>query len=503
MPTKQWPIEEANLDAIVLDPRNVRVRASQGEGLVEAEQRVAEEAIVKYMVEAENVLELMTDILRDGYLDNEIPVVVPNGSGMVVLEGNRRLTALKLIDDPALLGSSTPRAERLISRHPDHGTPTRIRVMVAPSREAAQPLLARLHTGTPKKAWLREQQSIFFHAQLDGSTTVDDLRVAFPAQASVMARFIAMGEMREVIRGMRYKDPKLRDYVLNSELKMTGFEYAYRPKKLHRALGLEFDRDGLLLNKKLSSGQRQAITYILERFRTRTLNTRSPELIAKYTQHGQFIALIERIVAGEERAPRPDNGGEKDEPRGGGTDSPGTDGDEGADDEPGPEHGGGEPGGGPGSRGPNRGETKRRLDFLGFTYAGSSAGMRRRFEELRALDVQDFPNATYDLLRTVLECSIKDYFRAQGKPLAPGKTIGHALEELAKEYSSDKKMIAAISSIRRSGKMTAEQYVGTASALNHTNHEPDQLVVAREVHEGWDRLKPILAEIVGKTGGTP
>lgn len=499
MRTMQWPIEEADLDRIVLDPRNVRVRAGRGDDFQENDRRAMDEAIVRYMVEAENVLELMNDILRDGYLDNEIPVVVPEGAGMVVLEGNRRLTALKLIDDPALLGPGAPRAERLLSRYPEHGTPTRIRTMVAPSRDAAQPLLARLHTGDSKKSWLREQQSIFFHAQLDGSTTVDDLRVAFPGQAPKMARFIAMGEMRAVIRRMKYKDPVLRDYVLNSELKMTAFEYVYRPKRLHQALGLELDRDGLLANKALSSGQQRAITYILERLRTKTLNTRSPELIAKYEEHEQFIALIEQIVAGEKQEPKPVGTN-----REGGSlvDSSGpldADGKEGAKAHastasPGDVDSSEE---GPGSRGANRGETKSRLDFSGFSYAGSSGGMRRRFEELRTLDIKTYPNAAYDLLRTVLECSIKEYLRVQGAPLAPAKTLGPAVDALATKFSKNPKMIGHINSIKRNGKMSAEQYAGTAFALNATNHEPDQVVGHQEVHEGWDRLKPILIEIVG------
>jgi hypothetical protein len=46
-----------------------------------------------------------------------------------VLEGNRRITALKAIRDPAVLGASAPRIERLLSRYPDAVRPVEIRVM--------------------------------------------------------------------------------------------------------------------------------------------------------------------------------------------------------------------------------------------------------------------------------------------------------------------------------------------------------------------------------------
>ena len=45
--------------------------------------------------------------------------------------------------------------------------------------------------------------------------------------------------------------------------------------------------------------------------------------------------------------------------------------------------------------------------------------------------------------------------------------------------------------------MSANQFSATATALNSSNHEPDLFVTAREVHEGWDHMKPILVRIVG------
>ena len=58
----RWPIEDVRLDELDLDLRNVRIPF---EGLDEA-------AIAAYLVESADLLELAGDILRDGYLDNEI-----------------------------------------------------------------------------------------------------------------------------------------------------------------------------------------------------------------------------------------------------------------------------------------------------------------------------------------------------------------------------------------------------------------------------------------------
>lgn len=515
MAAKQWPIEEAVLSDLVLDPRNVRVREGRGDGLSEADRAAADSAIAKYMLEAEQLMDLVRGILRDGYLDNEIPVVVHDDRGLVVLEGNRRVTALKVIEDPALLGQGAASVKRLISRYPDHGAPTKIRVMLAPSEDEAQPLLARLHTGQSKKAWIREQQAIFYHAQLSDDVTVDELRVRYPSEAAQIPKKIRMGEMREVIRGLRYEDPELRDFVMNSELKMTTFEYAYTPKKIQDALGLAFRKDGLLVSKHISEGQRRGLMYLLGRFKDKTLNTRSPELIAKCPDHETFAEDLRRIVVGEH-----DPADRSDESPGAGDDNGGT-GPDGDESTPGGSSGtgaaaaghegsagrGGSTGAGQGpftgnstgsqtdSRGPNRGDTKSRLAMEGFEYGGNSGGMRRRFEELARIDVRDFPNAAHDLLRTVLECAIKDHFRAKGQQCTG--MLSKCIDQLATAFQNDAKMTGHINAIKRKGRMTANQYAGTAESLNTTNHEPDQVVVAREVHEAWDRLKPILIEIVG------
>ena len=503
---QNWPIEEVPLDDLDLDLRNVRIPSG----------RADEKAIAAYLVEAADLLELVRDILRDGYLDNELPLIADFDDRRVVLEGNRRITALKAIKDPTVLGKASTQVERLKSRYPHGETPTVVRVMVAPSREAAQPLLARLHTRNPKKGWVREQQAIFYHSQLSPNVTVDDLRMTYIGETQMMD-YIRMGEMRELLRGLHYDDADLREFVFSGSLKMTSFEYVYEKRQVQEALGISFDKNGMLSSKKLGVGQQAAFMYILKRLKAGTLNTRSPELKVRGEAHKPFVALLAQMVSGNV-GPRGEHGHEDRQGAGSSVDgsSDGSDGgqrdDTGTGTLSGGESGGGSRGrdstgdlsgedaggaGGSGSRGPNRGDTRSRLNMEGFAYAGPSAGMRRRFEELQRIDVRDFPNAAHDLLRTVLECSIKEYLAAQRRPVRPGSTIGHCIDELAKDFSGDRRMTTLINSINRKGRMSAAQFAGTADALNSSNHEPDHFVEGRNVHEAWDKIKPILAAIVG------
>lgn len=506
----QWPIETYPVDQVSLDPNNVRVRDGRGDELADTVRAVSEEVIVKYMLAAENLLPLVRDILRDGYLDNEIPVVVREDGDVMVLEGNRRITALKVIADPSLLGEESSQVERWIDRYPDHDTPQSVRVMFAPSRDEAQPLLARLHTTTPKKSWIREQQAIFYHAQTLDGASVEELKVRYPT-AKDIPRFIQMGEMREVIRDLDFGgDKAVREFVLDSKLRMSSFEYVYRNKKLLAALSLSFNRDGFLEDRTVSEGQQAALLYLIGRLRDGSLTTRSDELKAKNPACEKLAEKVAALVAGEPLVTEYDDPPDPAESEGSGPNSESTSGNSAdsrsnetsAKPSAGSEAASESPstgGGGPTERGPNRGETKSRLDFNGLQYNGSSVGLQRRLEELSSINVRQFANAAYDLMRSVLEGAIHCYFRERGeREKVRGKQMGKLIDALHGEFQNDKRMVSLINQIKATGRMDASRYAGSTMSLNSTNHEPDQYVVHDEVHAAWGRLKPILVEIVGQ-----
>ena len=495
----QWPIDEIDVGKLRLDLRNVRVPARD----------LDEPAIAAYLVEGEDLLDLAQDILSLGYIDNELPLVVEEAGQTIVLEGNRRITVLKALRDSSILGRHAQRIERLASRYPGFESVTNVRVMVAPSREAASPLLARLHTGQPKKGWQREQQAIFYHAQLSDTITVDDLKAQFPTEARYIKRFVHMGEMRELVRSLKFKDPTLSEWVRTNKLPMTPFQYAYERPRIQEALGFSFGVDERLVSKKLTVGQTRGMAFLLEQIRSGVLNTRSPEFKEKAPEHEAFVETLKGIVAGTAagRAASSSSegtrgsGGEGDPgPSGSGSGSSsgahgGTAGSgSGAQDDSSERNDASETSG----RGRNRGETRKTFDMSGFEYGGTSPGMRRRFEELKSLDLDRHSNAAVDLLRTVLECSIKEFLRAKGKAKEERLTLGPCVDLLAKEFEKDDRMTALIQALKRGGrKLSDDEYSATTTAMNMTNHEPDVFADKAVAHHAWDRIKPIVIELVG------
>lgn len=82
---------EIPLDQLWLDPQNPRLPLSQ--------RGKKEEAVIDYMLRDEGLLELMASIGETGYSPAEPLLVIKRDSGgFTVVEGNRRLAALKLLN---------------------------------------------------------------------------------------------------------------------------------------------------------------------------------------------------------------------------------------------------------------------------------------------------------------------------------------------------------------------------------------------------------------------
>ena len=93
------------VDGLVLDSRNPR--------LIGLDPLASDSAIVAQLYRDEDLSELLQSIAANGYLDIEPLVVVDErADGLTVLEGNRRLAALRLFRDPEL--ASRIREERRV-----------------------------------------------------------------------------------------------------------------------------------------------------------------------------------------------------------------------------------------------------------------------------------------------------------------------------------------------------------------------------------------------------
>ena len=164
-----WKTKPRSPTSLHLDTKNPRLGR-------EVSSRAPRE-IMQYLFDHDKAIEVAESIATRGYFPNEPLLAVQEGKRLVVVEGNRRLAALKALREPGLLEGAVQRqVERLSRRIADLGTIASIPVTVAPSRRATDCQVAGRHIGTPVLAWRAENRASFILDKLEEGYDNDTLR---------------------------------------------------------------------------------------------------------------------------------------------------------------------------------------------------------------------------------------------------------------------------------------------------------------------------------------
>jgi uncharacterized membrane protein YgcG len=482
MAYRQLPIIEVDVYRLRLDLENYRIPIAPDD----------EDAALNYLFASEDVLEQIKLFLRDGYFDNEVPIAVQEDGAYVILEGNRRVSALKAIAKPAIVPAHQAQVEELRTRYATEvpNLPKKIRVIVVPNRAAARKHIARLHTGLSKRRWSRDQQANYYFSFLGPGVTVRDLKALYPDVEIV--RFLRMVAVRRFLTGVKFRDSALREYVASADLTMSSFEYAYRNAAIAAAIGVKFDADGRIeparkkpqnIGASLPADVRAGLECLMEGFRSGTFNTRSPEFKAGSQEQ---IDLIARLVGSPAAAS--DEGG--DSSRAGGHSDPrgassGSAGDAGGDAGTGA---GGSSGGG--SRGPNDPDTRQGLDVSGLPFEHIPSNLTKRVLELRAINVKKTPAASAMLLRSVLEATIKWHFASNNPPVS-GR-LNEVFPTVVSTYGGQRALRDSINAIS-SGATTKP---GSIKWFNAAAHNPHLEVKHEDVRSAYALIQPVLIRLL-------
>lgn len=163
-----WSSKRLSVTSLHLDARNPRL----GPGAEEKSPR----DLIRELFEHDKVLEVAESIVRRGYFQNEPLLAVREGNRYVVVEGNRRLAALKALRNPELLEGSFAKQVAKLSRQLEEPSDLAdVPVTVAPSRRATDRQLAGRHVGTPVLPWAAESRANFILEKLAEGYSVEEL----------------------------------------------------------------------------------------------------------------------------------------------------------------------------------------------------------------------------------------------------------------------------------------------------------------------------------------
>jgi hypothetical protein len=164
-----WPTSELPVSSLLLDPKNPRLGR---DGSISTPKE-----IIHHLFAHDKALEVVSSIATRGYFPNEPLLAIKQGGEYVVIEGNRRLAALKALKDPTLLEGTLHRhVERLSNKIEGPTSIKTVPVTVAPSRRATDQQIAGRHVGTPVLAWQAENRARFILDKLEEGYSNSDLQ---------------------------------------------------------------------------------------------------------------------------------------------------------------------------------------------------------------------------------------------------------------------------------------------------------------------------------------
>jgi ParB-like chromosome segregation protein Spo0J len=169
MTTDSWQTKRLSVASLHLDAKNPRLGR-------ETTARAPRE-IIQYLFEHDKALEVAESIASRGFFPNEPLLAIVENGRHVVVEGNRRLAALKALREPGLLeGSLQRQVERLSRRIIDPDSISKVPVTIAPNRRSTDRQIAGRHIGSPVLAWQAENRASFILEKLTEGYSNDQLR---------------------------------------------------------------------------------------------------------------------------------------------------------------------------------------------------------------------------------------------------------------------------------------------------------------------------------------
>lgn len=163
VPIRRSTPAQLRVDQLLLDPENPRLVMGENPSQLD---------LARTLYEAEGVDELVSSLVQNGYFDEEPLVVVPaDDEKYVVVEGNRRLTTLKLLLDKTLRSKIDVEGWPKLT-DAQRSRLTEVPCVIYPNRDEVLPFLGFRHI-TGAKKWAPYQKARFVSQLLRRGDTID------------------------------------------------------------------------------------------------------------------------------------------------------------------------------------------------------------------------------------------------------------------------------------------------------------------------------------------
>ncbi len=224
-----WELRKLKVDALRLDNENPR--------LPEEMLHETQNAIIHHMVNEFKVLELAKSMARDGFFINEVPIVAKVRRHFIVVEGNRRITALKLLRNPELAPPRKKHSYSRLAEDIDTNQWEKISVYIAPSKEDVAPILIARHGSEMTSPWQRIMKMRFLAGEVLRGVDHEEIAGKYSVPSAEVRTAALTILIREMIRGADIPD-NVKDSYLSEKFQTSTLARVVEAKHFTETTGL-------------------------------------------------------------------------------------------------------------------------------------------------------------------------------------------------------------------------------------------------------------------------
>ncbi|MGL6152385.1 MAG: hypothetical protein ACRC1N_14565 [Aeromonas sobria] len=212
---------ERSIKNISLDIDNPRLIGYKRRGAFKTQNE-----IIKVLAESYDVIDICNSILKNGFHPDEILITIPKGDSgrsSIVVEGNRRLCACKILINPDLLkGSSVYLSAKRLKSHENYAmivsSIARVNVVELPGRREAASYLASKHTQEPIKRWGVYTQGAYYMGLKSAEMKLAELKSTLNDQVPLqrIKQVVLFYQLSEYILDMECWSVEEQSYLVSN-----------------------------------------------------------------------------------------------------------------------------------------------------------------------------------------------------------------------------------------------------------------------------------------------
>lgn len=234
-PSARWKQARISPLDIALDRDNPRINVDPSD---------KESDIIRKLIKYEEVQDLAREIAKTGLLPGERIITVQEGGHWVVLEGNRRVCACKLLLSPSLVPTEYRKNFPKIGTASEIALIEKVDADVAPDRRTAEPILTLRHTESGVRKWKPVARMRRVRRLLDEGFTVDEIVSETKSSISGIRKTIREYRLLELAMNLGGLSAAERSKLDDPDLKTNPYTRFFELSDVRDYLELGFDLSG-------------------------------------------------------------------------------------------------------------------------------------------------------------------------------------------------------------------------------------------------------------------